>query len=346
MQPKRNIVLSGMRPTADGLHLGNYEGALREWVRQQAQSTCYFFIADLHALTTAEPGSMFSANTHRIVSEWIGAGIDPSKSTLFIQSLVPEHAELHTILSMITPVPWLLRNPTIKEQAAELGIAESGELTGINLGFLGYPVLQAADILLYGTTHVPVGADQEPHIELTRKIARRFNDTFAVCFPEPKSMVTGVGRLPGIDGGRMSKSKGNTINLSDDSDTLKQKVGQMFTDPKKVRRNDPGHPQECPVYQYYQLYALGDELAEVHQTCSSGARGCVACKGRLTTMIDEHIAPIREVSRSLIEKPDELDEILVTGSKSAQKKAANTVRAVREAIGLPDHDRTVVAIET
>jgi len=284
-----------MRPTGK-LHLGNYLGALENWVKLQKEYKCYFGVVDLHALTTGyDQTEELKENIKEMLIDWFSAGIDPEKSTVLIQSCVPEHAELHLLFSMITPMPWLERNPVLKEQVRDLGLKEN-----INYGLLGYPVLMASDILIYKSNAVPVGEDQIHHIELAREIARRFNSLYQNIFPLPKAKLTKIPRLPGIDGRRMSKSLGNTISISDSPKIINEKVKSMITDTQKIRLNDPGHPDVCIVFTYQKIFNP-DQYKEISTGCRLGKLGCVECKKILAQTLANKFAGFRE-KRKYFEK--------------------------------------------
>lgn len=326
---KKKRILSGMRPTGK-LHLGNLHGALRNWVKLQNETTydCFYFIADWHALTSEYGNTdLLKENSRDIIIDWLSAGLEPDKSTLFVQSSVKEHAELFTILSMITPLSWLERNPTYKEMKTEL--AEKDLST---YGFLGYPVLQAADIIIYKAYGVPVGVDQLPHVELTREIARRFNFLYGEVFPIPKPLLTEVPKVLGIDGRKMSKSYDNSIYLSDRGNVLKQKISAMFTDPQRMKKADPGRPELCNVFTFHQIYSPGSEVDEIEEECKKAGIGCVECKKRLATRILEAMKPIHERQDYYRDHLDELDEIISDGNSRATKIARMTMKAVREAV--------------
>lgn len=321
-------ILSGMRPTGP-LHLGNYLGALQNWVALQDEYECFFMSADWHALTSEYRNSTQMRQFAREnVAEWIAAGIDPNRSTVFIQSQVPEHAELHIVLSCITPLGWLERVPTYKAQLKEL------ESKGVdNYAFLGYPVLQAADIFLYKGEVVPVGEDQLPHLELTREIARRFNATFGrEVFPEPQAKLTKVPLLLGVDGRKMSKSYGNSIELGDDPALVEKKVKSMFTDPARVKRSDPGHPEICNVWTFHSIFNAPERHAPIGEACRTAKIGCTDCKAELAEKVVAWQRPIFERRRQLLERPKELDEILTAGAAKARAVAARTMEEVRETI--------------
>jgi tryptophanyl-tRNA synthetase len=339
---KAGRVLSGMRPTGK-LHLGNLVGALENWVQLQDPYDCFFFIADWHALTTGYADtSELTGNTLEVATDWLAAGLDPARSTLFIQSHVPEHAELHLLFSMITPTPWLMRNPTIKEQAREMGLISSedeSELTKINYGLLGYPVLQAADILIYKANYVPVGEDQVAHVELTREIARRFNSIYPdragkEVLPEPDVLLTATPKLPGLDGRKMSKSYGNTIELGEDPASIRQKIAGMLTDPQRKRRSDPGRPEICPVFGYHRHYSPSAVVAQVDRDCRTAAIGCVDCKGLMAQHLLSVLEPIQKRRRTYEAKPEMVWEILAEGSERARQVARETLTEVRDAMNL------------
>jgi tryptophanyl-tRNA synthetase len=392
-------VLSGMRPTGR-LHLGHYHGVLANWVKLQHEYPCLFFVADWHALTTAydEPGTI-TQNAWDMVVDWLAAGVDPSQATLFIQSRVPEHAELHLLMSMMTPLGWLERVPTYKDQQEKL---THKDLT--TYGFLGYPLLQAADILIYRADKVPVGEDQVPHIEFTREIARRFNHMYGrepgfeekaresvkklgskraklyeelrtrfqekgeaealeqakallndaqnlslgdkerlfgylegggkMILVEPGALLTEASRMPGLDGQKMSKSYGNTIALREDEESIKKKIRTMQTDPARVRRTDPGEPEKCPVWEFHKIYSSDDVRAWVQQGCRSAGIGCLECKQPVIDGVLKEQAPMRERARMYEEDPQLVKNIIADGCEKARKLAQETMRDVREAIGL------------
>ena len=327
MNKKR--ILSGMRPTGK-LHLGNLHGALQNWVALQNDGAydCFYFVADWHALTSEYNNTdLLKENGRDMVVDWLSVGLDPARSTLFVQSSIKEHAELFTILSMITPLSWLERNPTYKEMKTEL--AEKDLST---YGFLGYPVLQAADIIMYKAYGVPVGVDQLPHVELTREIARRFNFLYREVFPIPEPLLTDVPKLLGIDGRKMSKSYENSIYLSDRGTGLKQKVAAMFTDPQRMRKSDPGRPEICNVFTFHQIYSPASEVDEIEQECRNAGIGCVGCKKRLAARILEGMKPIHERQDYYQSHLHELDEIISDGNSRAAKIARMTMEEVRDAV--------------
>ncbi|GAB6098961.1 tryptophan--tRNA ligase [Halanaerocella petrolearia] len=324
----KGTILSGSRPTGK-LHLGHLIGVLDNWKNLQDDYNCIFEVADWHALTTKyDETENIKQHTREMVADWISAGIDPEKSTLFIQSDVPEIAELHLLLSMIVSVGRLERNPTYKEQTEELGKKDS-----IPFGLLEYPVLQAADILFPKADTVPVGEDQLPHIEITRDIARRFNYLYEEVFPEPEPKLAKVPRLPGLDGRKMSKSYGNAIYLADDEEEIKNKVNQMVTDPDRVRLSDPGNPDVCSVYSFYEIFNE-DECAEIKEGCESADLGCVACKQGLADELNDRLAGIRQKREELLANPEEIDQILEEGTKKVRKLARKTLEEVRSAMNL------------
>lgn len=323
------IIVSGMRPTGK-LHLGHYHGALTNWLRLQERYQCYFFVADWHALTTdyATPQGI-RQNTLEMVIDWLSVGLDPAKSVIFRQSSVVEHAELHLLYSMITPVSWLERNPTYKEQMREI---VGKDLS--NYGFLGYPVLQAADITIYKANKVPVGVDQAPHVELTREIVRRFNQLYRPIFPEPEVLLTEAQKVPGLDGRKMSKSYGNAVFLSDAPQEIDAKISRMMTDPARVKRTDPGEPEKCPAFQLHKIYCTSQEIEYVTQGCRTAGIGCLDCKKIMIKHVIEELAPIRERRAPYEKNPEAVEDILAAGNQTAQQKAAETMAEARESVGL------------
>lgn len=322
-------ILSGMRPTGK-LHLGHIHGALGNWVDLQNNGNydCYYFVADWHALTSEYNNTdHIKANGLDMIIDWLSAGLNPDKSTFFVQSSIKEHAELYVILSMITPLAWLERNPTYKEMKAEL--VEKDLST---FGFLGYPVLQAADIIMYKAYGVPVGVDQLPHIELTREIARRFNFLYKEIFPIPEPLLTSVSKLLGIDGRKMSKSYGNAIHISDRGEALQKKVSAMFTDPQRQRKKDPGRPDICNVFSFHLLYSSPDEVHEISDACQSAYIGCTDCKKRLAVNIIKKMHPIHDRQEYYLSHMEEVREIMENGNAKARKIARLTMEEVREAI--------------
>ncbi len=316
-----------MRPTGP-LHLGHLMGALGNWVSLQESYECYYMIADWHALMSEyEDPARMPEYIRSVAADWLSVGLDPERSTIFLQSDVPEHAELHLILSNITPLPWLERCPTYKEQLREI---KGRDL--LTYGFLGYPVLQAADILLYLATAVPVGRDQVPHLELTREIARRFNHLYREVFPEPQPLLTESAKLLGMDNRKMSKSYGNFIALSDSSAAIRKKTASMITDIRRIKLTDPGHPDDCNVFAYHRLFDP-ERLADVEDWCRNAKLGCTGCKKRLAEILIERLAPIRE-RREYWLKGDRIQEVLKAGAERARKTAAETLSRVREAMKL------------
>ncbi|MEO8276005.1 MAG: tryptophan--tRNA ligase [Thermoanaerobaculia bacterium] len=331
--PDSKIVLSGMRSTGK-LHLGHLFGTLHNWVALQDQHLCYFFAADWHALTSdyADP-SRVTANTVEMLADWIAAGVDPERSVVFVQSMVPEHAELHLILSMITPLGWLERVPTYKDQIREL---ETRELN--TYGFLGYPVLQTADIILYRASFVPVGEDQSSHLELSREITRRFNSHYGELFPEPRALFTRSPKVPGLDGRKMSKSYDNAINLSDPPAIVRQKCMTMFTDPTRVRKSDPGHPESCNLFEFHRLLSPPELQARVETECRAATIGCVDDKKLLAEQIIALLEPMQLRRQELMRERGALLSLLRDGSARARERAQETMALVRSALGL-DYDR-------
>ncbi len=394
-----NRVLSGMRPTGR-LHLGHYHGVLKNWVNLQHEYDCYFFVADWHALTTHyEDPQIISASVLDMVIDWLAAGVNPASAKLFVQSDVPQHAELHLLLSMITPLGWLERVPSYKDQQEKLR-----ERDLATYGFLGYPLLQSADILIYRAGSVPVGEDQVAHVELTREVARRFNHLYGrepdfeekadaaikkmgkknarlyrelrkryqeqgdsealetgralldgqgnlamgdrerlfgylegggrIILPEPQALLTPASKMPGLDGQKMSKSYGNTIALRDDPDTIEKNLRTMPTDPARVRRDDPGNPDKCPVFQLHQVYSDENRLQWVREGCTSAGIGCLDCKQPLIDAVRSELAPIRERAREFEEDPQLVRNILREGGEAARDVAEETMDEVRAAIGL------------
>jgi len=321
------IIFSAMQVTGK-LHLGNYEGALRNWVRLQDEYELYAGIVDLHSLTTGfEDTSELMGNVREAAVDYLAAGLDPEKTAIVIQSWVPAHAELHILLSMITPVGWLERVPTYKEKRDQLHIANP------SYGLLGYPVLMAADILVYRATTVPVGRDQVAHLELTREIARRFNHHYGQTFPEPEALLTEFAVLPGLDNRKMSKSYGNCIYLSDPEETVREKVGSMFTDPTKIRKSDPGHPEECPVHAYHAAYEP-DTAKQAAEECKAGKLGCVAHKKQVGDLMVRELTPLWERRAAVLAEPGRLDDILADGARRARAKTEETMALVWKAMKL------------
>ena len=325
----RKRVLSGMRPTGK-LHLGNYVGALANWVRMQDEYQCFFMVADWHALTTDYADtSRVKENSIEVALDWLAAGLDPEKCVIFIQSHVAAHAELHLLFSMITPLGWLERVPTYKEQRENITDKDLG-----TYGFLGYPVLQAADILIYKADVVPVGEDQVAHVELTREIARRFNGFYGDVLPEPQSLLTVAPKLPGTDGRKMSKSYGNTILLTDPEPVVRQKLKTMVTDPARVRRSDPGNPDVCPVGDLHKIFSDAATLERVYAGCRSASIGCIECKSWAADALVQLLSPMQERRKKFEENPRLAWDILEAGSERARQVAAETMDGVRDAMGM------------
>lgn len=324
--PRR--ILSGMRPTGR-LHLGNLLGALSNWVRLQDEYECYYTIVDWHALTTDYQNTGHLQESIRAMAvDWLSAGLDPERSTIFVQSSIKEHAELHLLLSMITPVPWLERVPTYKDQQVQLSDKDLS-----TYGFLGYPLLQTADILAYRAGYVPVGEDQLPHLELAREVIRRFNFIYRTALPEPQPLLNKYRLLPGTDGRKMSKSYGNAIDIAADEAEVKAKVEQMVTDPARIRKTDPGHPDVCVVAKFQQVFAE-QGYESLTEDCKGGRIGCVACKRQLIAAINDYLAPIRERRARILAEPGVIDDILSDGAARARRMAAATMSEVRRAMNL------------
>jgi tryptophanyl-tRNA synthetase len=331
--PKKPRVLSGMRSTGK-LHLGNFVGALDNWVKLQDSYDCFFFVADWHALTTDYADtSQIKQNSMEVLLDWLAAGLDPERCTMFIQSHVPQHAELHLLLSMITPLGWLERVPTYKEQRDNIKEKDLG-----TYGFLGYPVLQSADILIYKADYVPVGEDQVPHVELTREIARRFNMFYAgkrsYVFPEPQPLLTPTPKLPGTDGRKMSKSYGNTIMLTDPEAVVREKLRTMVTDPARVRRSDPGDPDKCPVGDLHKIFSDPETLNKVYAGCRSAGIGCIECKTWAANSLVSVLAPMQERRRKYEDNPRLAWDVIEAGGAKARKICDVTMNDVRHSMGL------------
>ena len=321
------IVLSGLRPTGR-VHLGNYFGAIRNWVHLQDNYRCFYFVADWHALTSdyADPSNI-RQSTYEAVADWLAAGLDPKKSTIFVQSMVKEHAELHLLLSMVTPLPWLERVPTFKDQQAQI---EDKDLN--TYGFLGYPLLQTADIIGYRANHVPVGEDQASHLELSREIVRRFNNFYGDVFPEPQPLFTATPKVPGLDGRKMSKSYGNTIGLTASADEIRALVMTMFTDPNRIRRKDPGNPDICNLFQFHKLFSNDSTIARVDHECRTAQIGCVDDKKLLAEIIIEKLRPVRARREEIDRDPGIVWNVLRDGNERARERAAETLTLVRQAM--------------
>ncbi|MDQ6950823.1 MAG: tryptophan--tRNA ligase [Mariprofundales bacterium] len=324
-------VLSGMRPTGR-LHLGHLKGVLHNWLQLQDQHRCFFFAADWHALTTdyANPGIVQSTIWDMLI-DWLAVGIDPDKAVLFIQSEVPAHAELHLLFSFITPLPWLERVPTYKDQISQLREKDLG-----TYGFLGYPLLQAADILIYRADAVPVGEDQVPHVELTREVARRFNHLYRKpdqpLFAEPKALLMPASKLPGLDGRKMSKSYGNTIELAEEWKVTEKKVKTMPTDPARVRRTDSGTPERCPVWDFHKLYSTAEERGAIQEGCTSAGIGCLDCKQVLLGHLEAELQPIRDRRIAIASRPDTVKDVVRAGNARANTEAERTMEKVRKTL--------------
>jgi tryptophanyl-tRNA synthetase len=322
-------VLSGMQPSGR-LHIGNLVGALQNWVRLQDEYECYYFVADWHALTSQYADtSMIRDYVEDLIMNWLSAGLDPERSTIFIQSHVPEHAVLHVLLSMITPLGWLERVPTYKEKQFEM---KDKDLN--TYGFLGYPLLQSADILIYKANYVPVGIDQVSHLELTREICRRFNNFYGRVFPEPEALLTEFPKVTGLDGRKMSKSYNNCIYLSDPPEVVEQKIRTMTTDPQRIRRTDPGEPEKSPVFQLHKIFSSKAEQDEVAEGCRTARIGCIDCKKVLIKNIFRVLEPIWQKRNSLKERPEVLREVISSGAERARRVASETIDEVVRAIRL------------
>ena len=325
MQKKR--IVSGMRPTGK-LHLGHVHGALNNWRSLQDDYECFYFIADWHALTSEyEHTEIIRESTRDIIIDWISVGLDPNRSVFFIQSSIKEHAELHLIFSMVTPLSWLERNPTYKEQLKEM--AQKNLYT---YGFLGYPVLQAADILMYKANGVPVGEDQSPHVELTREIARRFNHFYGEVFPLPDVLLTPEAKILGIDRRKMSKGYDNAIFISDPKEVIEKRVSEMITDPQRARRSDPGRPDYCNVFTFHELYTAKEKVQEIDTACRKATIGCVECKQIMAASLNAALEPIRQKRRELEASPETIDAIMEAGNRKARKIARGTLEEVREVV--------------
>jgi tryptophanyl-tRNA synthetase len=323
----KQTVLSGLRPTGR-VHLGNYFGAVRNWVQLQESYECFYFIADWHALTSdyADPSNVHQA-TFEAVADWLAAGLDPKRCTLFLQSEVKEHAELHLLLSMVTPLPWLERVPTFKDQQEQV---EDKDLN--TYGFLGYPLLQTADIIIYRANFVPVGEDQASHLEVSREIVRRFNNFYGPVFPEPQPLFTATPKVPGLDGRKMSKSYGNTIGLTASADEIRKLAMTMFTDPNRIRRTDPGNPDICNLYQFHRLFSDPATQARVDHECRTAKIGCVDDKKLIAEIMIEALRPIRARREEIDRDPSVVWNILRDGNRKARERAGATMEKVRKAV--------------
>lgn len=320
-------VVSGIQPSGK-LHLGNYMGAVRNWILLQDRHDCFFFIADWHALSTNyENTASLRTNVREMLLDWLSLGLDPEKCVLFQQSHVREHAELYLLLGMMTPVAWLLRNPTYKDQMAQISNRDLAMY-----GFLGYPVLMTADIVLYRATHVPVGQDQIPHLELSREIVRRFHSLYGEVFPEPLPILTETPKLPGLDGRKMSKSYDNCIFISDPRELVASKLKTMMTDVKRKRRSDPGVPEDCPVFSLHEVFTEESVRQTIDRDCRTAGIGCIDCKQILAGNIEKILGPAREARKRFEERPEILSEILDSGGEKARREAVETMRGVREAM--------------
>ena len=322
-----------MRPTGK-LHLGNYMGALENWVTLQNDYNCIYCAVDIHALTTLDGATdvaEIKPNIHDMILDWLAAGIDPKKSLVFVQSSVPEVMTLHTLLSMVTPMGWLMRVPTFKDKVRQMDETEDS----VNYGLVGYPVLQTADIILYKGDTVPVGRDQLPHIELAREIVRRFNNQFGDTFPEPQAKLTEAPLIVGLDGQqKMSKSLDNHIDLALTPEETIKRVSAAFTDPQRTRRNIPGRPEVCNIYSLHKLFSTGSEVTAVYDECTTAQRGCVDCKRQLAANINDYLGPLRESRMEFEKRPDYVKDVLSEGGKKAQEMARQTIEEVYERMGL------------
>ena len=329
----KGVILSGMRPTGR-LHLGNYLGALQNWVALQQEYQCIYTVVDIHALTTlksAQDVADIQPNISEMVLDWLAAGVDPEQSTMFVQSQVPEVMMLHTLLSMVTPLGWLLRVPTFKDKVRQMDETEES----VNYGLVGYPVLQTADIILYKADTVPVGQDQLPHLELAREIVRRFNNHFGDTFPEPQAKLTEAPLIVGLEGHqKMSKTLDNHIDLASTPEETTKRVSAAFTDPQRTTRNIPGRPEVCNVFSLHKLFSSGEEVATVYDECTTARRGCVDCKRHLAGNINQYLEPLRERRREFEKRPDYVKQILDDGGKNARAIAKETIGEVYEKMGL------------
>jgi tryptophanyl-tRNA synthetase len=320
-------VLSGMRPSGK-LHLGNLVGALENWKNLQEDYDCFFFVADWHALTTEyNCPETIQESIREMILDWLSVGLSPAKSVLFLQSRIKEHAELHLLLSMITPLPWLERVPSYKEQQQELANRDLA-----TYGFLGYPLLQTADIIIYKADKVPVGIDQVPHVELSREIARRFNFYYRPVFPPPEPLLTEIPKLLGIDGRKMSKSYNNAIFIADSPQEIRDKVGQMFTDPNRIKRRDPGNPDICNVFAFHRVYSSAETVERVQVDCRRATIGCVEDKKHLAENIVAYLSPIHDRRRQYLQRQGLVEEVLEDGCQRARRVACQTMEEVRAAM--------------
>ena len=328
----KQTIVSGMRPTGK-LHLGHYLGVIQNWVELQDKYDCYFFAADWHALTTKyDKTDELRQNTLDIVMDWLACGIDPNKSTIYVQSLVPEIAELNIYLGMITPQNWVERDPTLKDMAKILK-TKDGQNSQINFGLMGYPVLMSSDIMMFNADCVPVGIDQVAHIEITRDIARRFNNLYGEFFHEAKPLLNNCSLICGLDGNKMGKSFNNDIKISDDAETTSKKVMTAITDRSRLRKDDLGHPEECEVaFKYWKIFGSEEEISTIRCECEKGLRGCAQCKRQLGDKINAKLAAIREKRKYYEEHPQEVEQIIKDGSAKARIKAAEILQQVRELV--------------
>jgi tryptophanyl-tRNA synthetase len=330
---KKKRVLSGNRPTGPS-HLGHLFGVHKFWVDLQDKYDCFYFIADYHALTTAyDRVDLIQENIKQVTLDLLAAGLTPEKSTIFLQSDIPEVAELNLLISMVTPMGLLERNPTYKAQLQELGIDVP------NLGLFQYPVIQTVDIVIYKGEFVPVGKDQLPHVWIAADIAKTFRHKYGDIFPIPQELVGEYPDVPGLDNRKMSKSYGNTIDVRDDEDKTLKKVKMFYTDPTKIRKDDPGHPDECPVYYFHTMVSPKEHCPVVHEECENGKRGCVQCKSEMASSLNGFMRPIRERRTMFAQNPGEVDRILKQGGERAREEARSTVRAARKAMGLCETSR-------
>jgi len=330
---RKGVIFSGMRPTGL-LHLGNYMGALQNWVTMQQDYSCIYCAVDIHALTTLESGdevNVIKPNIEDMVLDWLAAGIDPEKSTVFVQSHVPEVMTLHTLLSMVTPLGWLTRVPTFKDKVRQMHETEET----VNYGLVGYPVLQTADIILYKADTVPVGQDQVPHIELSREIVRRFNNMFGETFPEPQAKLTEAPLLIGLDGqNKMSKTLDNHLDLAATAEETTKRVLTAYTDPQRLRRDDPGRPEVCNVYSLHNIFGGAETTATIYEECTTAKRGCVDCKRQLADNINDYLSELRERRADIKARPGYVQEILYEGGKRARTIAQETIAEVYDKMGL------------
>ncbi len=333
-QQTKKRIMTGMRPTGR-LHLGHYLGVLKNMVKLQDEYECFFFVADWHALTTKfNCTENLIEDTRNVVLDWLAAGIDPDKAAIYIQSHLPQTAELHIYLSMITPQNWVERDPTLKDLVKMIRTDEGDSKSNVSYGFLGYPVLMSADILSFNVDYVPVGIDQVAHIEITRDIARRFNNIYKTdLFKESKPLLTNIPMLKGVDGQKMGKSFQNDIKISDDEQTTQKKIMQAITDRSRARKDDPGNPDNCEVaFEYWKAFATEEQIKKVQQECIAGKRGCVDCKRELAALINEELRPIRERRKYYEQHPELVDEIIKKGDKKAQEAADEVLKKVRKAV--------------